>query len=89
MNTITIDSNIYKSAELYAKLHKISVEDVIEKGLTLLLGKLTPKKEVADESAEFEKAMAIMDTMMIQGGEPVPSDVDPMAVFVEGLHCNS
>lgn len=38
MNTITIDSNIYKGAEMYAKLHKISIEAAIEKGLTLLLG---------------------------------------------------
>ena len=56
MNTISIDSNIYKGAELYAKLHNISVEAVIEKGLTLLLENLTSKKKVADENAEFQKA---------------------------------
>lgn len=83
MNTVAIDSNIYKGAELYAKLHKISVEAVIEKGLTLLLGKNTLKKEVADEDVELEKAMKLMETMMIQGGKPVPADVDPMAIFVQ------
>ena len=83
MNTVAIDSNIYKGAEFYAKLHKISVEAVIEKGLTLLLGKMTLKKEVLDEDVELEKAMKLMDTMMIQGGKPVPADVDPMAIFVQ------
>ena len=30
MNTIAIDSNIYKGAEMYAKLHNISVEHLVE-----------------------------------------------------------
>ena len=46
MNTITIDSNIYKGAEMYAKLHKISIAAVIEKGLTLLLGNDFVKPDV-------------------------------------------
>lgn len=83
MNTISIDSNIYKGAELYAKLHKISVETVIEKGLTLLLGNLTSKKEVADEDAEFQKALAYVESLTAKGGKPVPADIDPMATFVE------
>lgn len=33
MNTITIDSNIYRGAEIYAKLHNISVERLVEKFL--------------------------------------------------------
>lgn len=83
MNTISIDSNIYKGAELYAKLHKISVEAVIEKGLTLLLGNLTSNKKVADENAEFQKALAYVESLTAKGGKPVPADLDPMAVFVE------
>lgn len=83
MNTITIDSNIYKGAEMYAKLHKISIEAAIEKGLTLLLGNLTPKKKVADEKAEFQKALAYVESLTVKGGKPVPADVDPMAVFLE------
>ena len=83
MNTISIDSNIYKGAELYAKLHRISVEAVIEKGLTLLLGNLTSKKKVADENAEFQKALAYVESLTAKGGKPVPADLDPMAVFVE------
>lgn len=30
MNTIATDSNIYKGAEIYAKLHNISVEHLVE-----------------------------------------------------------
>ena len=35
MNTIAIDSNIYKGAESYAKLHNISVTAAIEKAISL------------------------------------------------------
>lgn len=83
MNTISIDSNIYKEAELYAKLHKISVDAVIEKGLTLLFGKLTPKKKIVDKNAEFQKALAYVESLTVKGGKPVPADIDPMDVFVE------
>ena len=83
MNTISIDSNIYKGAELYAKLHNISVEAVIEKGLTLLLENLTSKKKVADENAEFQKALAYVESLTVKGGKPVPADVDSMSIFVD------
>ena len=46
MNTITIDSNIYQGAERYAKLHHISVNAVIEKGVLLLLNKIQPGQHV-------------------------------------------
>lgn len=68
---------------MYAKLHKISIEAAIEKGLTLLLGNLTPKKKVADEKAEFQKALSYVESLTVKGGKPVHADVDPMAVFVE------
>lgn len=32
MNTIAIDSKIYEGVEKYAKLHNITVDDVVEKG---------------------------------------------------------
>jgi len=34
MNTITIDSKIYHGAEMYAKLHNISLKQMVEKYLT-------------------------------------------------------
>ena len=33
MNTITVDSKIYRGAEIYAKLHNISVDRLVEKYL--------------------------------------------------------
>lgn len=33
MNTITIDDNIYRGAELYAKLHNISITKLVEKAI--------------------------------------------------------
>ena len=75
MNTIAIDSNIYQGAEMYAKLHNISVRDVIEKGVTLLVGKLQAKKDES-KAAKLEQAMALMDTMMVKGGKPVPADAN-------------
>lgn len=82
MNTIAINSNIYKGAEMYAKLHHISVEAVVEKGLSLLLEKFNPKEKTVSNS-ELEQAMAIMDTMMAKGGKQIPADENPMDVFVE------
>ena len=35
MNTIVIDSNIYKGAESYAKMHNISVTAAIEKAISM------------------------------------------------------
>ena len=77
MNTISIDSNLYKKAEVYAKLHKISVSEAMERALTLLLGKSRQsEKEKMEESAEFKNALAYVDTLMSKGGTPVPADED-------------
>ena len=46
MNTIAIDSNIYKGAESYAKLHNISVTTAIEKAISLFLQKVQPKQKL-------------------------------------------
>lgn len=51
MTTIAIDSNIYKGAEMYAKLHNISVEHLVE---TLLkkLQTVSVKSQTSVESVE-------------------------------------
>lgn len=36
MNTVAIDSNIYKGVERYAKLHNITVGDVVEKRCAII-----------------------------------------------------
>lgn len=33
MNTVTINSNVYRGAEQYANLHNISVADAVEKAI--------------------------------------------------------
>ena len=43
MNTITVDSNIYRGAEIYAKLHNISVDRLVEK---FLLSFQKPSSEI-------------------------------------------
>lgn len=77
MNTISINSEIYKEAEVYAKLHNISVSEAFERALLLLLGeKRHSEKQIIEESAEFKEALAYVDTLMSKGGEAVPADED-------------
>lgn len=52
MNTITINSAAYQGAEMYAKLHHISVEAVFEKGIDLLLGKLR-SHQMTEKNTEY------------------------------------
>lgn len=81
MNTVTIDSKIYKGVENYAKLHNISIESVIEKGMTLFLGTLIPTAKKKEKN--LDEALALMDSMMIKGGKTIPADEDAMETFVE------
>lgn len=81
MNTISIDSNLY--IKLYAKLHKMSVEAVIEKGLNLLWRDFSHEKDVVDENAEFQRALAYVESITTKEGKPVPADINPMDVSVE------
>ena len=53
MNTIAIDSNIYKGAESYAKLHNISVTAAIEKAISLFLQKVQPKQKLPRKFGSF------------------------------------
>ena len=38
MNTIVIDTNIYKGAEVYAKMHNISIKELVEKAILNVVG---------------------------------------------------
>ena len=73
MNAVTIDNNRYRTAEMYAKLHNISIRDVVAKSLDLLFEQ-TPAETSANKETDLDKAMAIMDTMMIKGGKKIPAD---------------
>lgn len=55
MNTIVIDTNIYKSAEIYAKMHNISIKELVEKAIQNVVGqrdssfKLKKENELSPE----------------------------------------
>ena len=67
MNTIAIESNIYKGAESYAKLHNISVTAAIEKAISMFLQKVPPKQKIL-ETAEFNDALSYVKTLKAKGG---------------------
>ena len=53
MNTITVDSKIYRIAEMYATMHHISVEAVFEKSVNLFLKKFSLKHEEASRASKY------------------------------------
>ena len=82
MNTISIDSNIYKGAESYAKLHNISVTAAIEKAISLFLQKVQPKQKLL-ETAEFNDALSYVKTLKAKGGKPIPADENSLDALVD------
>ena len=50
MSTITIDSKIYKGAEIYAKLHNISVDSLVEK--FLMKFQISSESETASKESD-------------------------------------
>jgi hypothetical protein len=82
MNTIAIDSNIYKGAESYAKLHNISVTAAIEKAISLFLQKVQPKQKLL-ETAEFNEALSYVKTLKAKGGKPIPADENSLDALID------
>ena len=82
MNTISIDSNIYKGAESYAKLHNISVTVAIEKAISLFLQKVEPKQKLL-ETAEYIDALSYVKTLKAKGGRPIPADENGIEALVD------
>ena len=82
MNTIAIDSNIYKGAESYAKLHNISVTAAIEKAISLFLQKVQPKQKLL-ETAEFNDALSYVKSIVPSEGKPVPADENGLDALVD------
>ncbi len=81
MNTIVINSKTYQSAELYAKMHNVSISDVVEKAVSLLLQKIQPKESFT-ETTEFKDALAYVKTLKAKGGKPIPEDENGLEVLV-------
>ena len=83
MNTIAMDSNIYKGAESYAKLHNISVTAAIEKAISLFLQKVQQPKQKLLETAEFNDALSYVKTLKAKGGKPIPADENSLDALVD------
>lgn len=44
---------------------------------------LVSKVKKANKTAKLNQAMALMDTMMVKGGTPVPADADGLDIMAE------
>lgn len=82
MNTVTINSNVYRGAEQYANLHNISVADAVEKAILLFLQKVQPKQKLM-ETTEFKEALAYVKSIVSSEGKPVPADENGLDALVE------
>lgn len=51
MSTITIDTNIYKDAEIYARHHNVSVKDLVEKYFKSLI---SARRNVTETSTDVD-----------------------------------
>ena len=70
MNTISIDSNVYKGAEIYARLHNINVKDFIEKAIISAVGgdgTKTAPCEAGSMKAESELSPQVRSLIGIAG----------------------
>ena len=88
MNTIVIDSNIYKGAESYAKMHNISVTAAIEKAISMFLQKVQPKQRLL-ETEEFRDALSYVKTLKAKGGKPIPADENNLDALVDKKYAYS
>ena len=60
MNTISIDTNIYRGAEHYARMHNISITELAEKAILKFVGKKTFRLKSEDElSAAVQSLIGI------------------------------
>ena len=82
MNTVAINSNVYRGAEQYANLHNISVADAVEKAILLFLQKVQPKQKLM-ETTEFKEALAYVKSIVPSEGKTVPADENGLDALVE------
>lgn len=82
MDAVVLNENTIKYAEMYAKLHNISVSDAIEKGVMMLLGKLQSKEKFSD-TAEFQDALAYVRSLKAEKGRPVPKNDNGLDALIE------
>lgn len=75
-NTITIDHNIYRGAEMYAKLNNISIKEVVETSLKLLLGHINkPQTDTKSKWSNYQLSPKIKD-MTLKHRKNVSDDIE-------------
>lgn len=82
MNTVAINSNVYRGAEDYANMHNISVADTVERALLSFL-QGTREKQSIIETARFKAALSYVKALRATGGRPVPADENSIGALVE------
>lgn len=87
MNTIIIDSEMYKLAAEYAERYNMSIKEVVEHGIQLVIGKISPnaakRKKAKADRLSMEKAMDFVKTLSASGGSSVPADENGIEALIE------
>lgn len=82
MNTITIDNNIYRGAEIYAKLHNISVKSLVEKAILNIVG---DKKHTFELKGEKELSPTVQSLIGVAKPSGNKEDIDGKNARMEYL----
>lgn len=77
---MTIDNNVYRKAERYARLHNTSVEHLVEHTIISYINlepTVSSPVKTFRETDEFKNAMDIMESLVADDlDSPVPADED-------------
>ena len=83
MNAFTIDNSILQGVENYAREHRMSVNDVVERSIMFFL-KEHGKPSKLTNTPEFITALTKMQKLSGRNaGSPVPSDENGMEALTE------
>lgn len=87
MNTISIDSDMYKGAAEYARRYNISIKEVVEHDIQLVIGTInanvTKRERSKTDKLGIDEAMEFVKTLSASGGSPVPADENGMDALIE------
>lgn len=71
-----LDETAMKAAADFAYKESLSQK-------TIPHSEIVSKVKKTDRTAKLNQAMALMDTMMVKGGMPVPADADGLDILTE------
>lgn len=86
MNTVAIDSDMYKGAAEYAERYDMSIKEVVEHGIQLLIGNMSANKAKNRTKAgglSTKEALDFVRTLSANGGSVVPADENGIDALVE------